>query len=44
MELRRKLEQRMEYSKVNSLPMKLDESITNYASSTEDRERENAMK
>ena len=48
MELRRKLEQRMEYSKVNSLPtdpaMKPDESITSYANHSESMERDNAMK
>ena len=47
-ELRRKLEQRMEYSKVTSLPhdprMDPDETIPSYASSTEAMEREIAMR
>ena len=44
MELRRKLEHRMEYSKVTSLPidpaMDPEESIPSYASSTDVMERE----
>ena len=48
LELRRKLEQRMEYSKVQSLPhdprMDPDETIPSYASSTEAMEREAAMR
>ena len=47
-ELRRKLEERMEYSKVTSLPhdpaMDPDETVPSYASSTEVREREALMK
>ena len=48
MDLRRKLEQRMEYSKVTSLPvdpaMDPEETILSYASSTDVMEREQQMR